>query len=434
MLELPKSTAEWRSALPKILQINGDEIDQINKVFGSLSMDLRTMKNLPLIVTNIHGISPYLRGTEPPLPSIFVSEQNCEVSEDETHRVPSRDKLPRYTPVVTVHLKLEHSTKWGSDLDAIQGLTSSFYLQMAKEFQRLNTFSVPTENQLFVMRENIVFELVIVHDRIGTLLESFIEKQKSQGVQVETELILKLQDYRKRFIYDSALQASLFSFAVVHKTFPDVVRIMKRWLGAKLLSGHIPDLVLELLCAAVFIDSSQTQPRSAWAAFRRVLQLLTTHNWTAQPLLVDLDQAWDEEQITDMRKSFVKMRPVLPPMVIMTNEDTVGSRWSYGGPSPLILKRMIGLAKDTVAVLDNHIESDMALKLTDALMFRDLSPYDCVIEIRDEAVVRELAPEQENEETEKEQKTKEGNLDKVFFFTFIKSNKEIEIGNSRFDL
>ena len=33
-----------------------------------------------------------------------------------------------------------------------------------------------------------------------------------------------------------------------------------------------------------------------------------------------------EEQITDMRKSFVKMRPVLPPMVIMTNEDTVGSR------------------------------------------------------------------------------------------------------------
>lgn len=56
-------------------------------------------------------------------------------------------------------------------------------------------------------------------------------------------------------------------------------------------------------------------------------------------------------------------------------------------------------------------------------MFRDLSPYDCVIEIRDEAVVRELAPEQENEETEKEQKKtkEEGKLDKVFFvFTCIK--------------
>lgn len=39
-------------------------------------------------------------------------------------------------------------------------------------------------------------------------------------------------------------------------------------------------------------------------------------------------------------------------------------RWSYGGPSPLILKRMIGLARDTAAVLDNHIEGDMALKLT----------------------------------------------------------------------
>lgn len=51
---------------------------------------------------------------------------------------------------------------------------------------------------MFDFQENIVFELVIVHDRIGTLLESLIEKQKNQGVQVETELILKLQDYRKR--------------------------------------------------------------------------------------------------------------------------------------------------------------------------------------------------------------------------------------------
>lgn len=40
MLDLPKSTVEWRSALPKILQINGDEIDQINKVLFSSNIKI----------------------------------------------------------------------------------------------------------------------------------------------------------------------------------------------------------------------------------------------------------------------------------------------------------------------------------------------------------------------------------------------------------
>ncbi|KHJ99007.1 hypothetical protein OESDEN_01022 [Oesophagostomum dentatum] len=124
------------------------------------------------------------------------------------------------------------------------------------------------------------------------------------------------------------------------------------------------------------------------AAFRHVLQLLVSHNWTARPLFVDFDNAWNEEEIAKLESNFVKLRPVLPPVVIITNEDPSGSKWTRDGPTPLLLKRTIALAKAMLNVLNMNYEHTKAVDLKSALLSVDMSVYDVVIEIFPKMVVR----------------------------------------------
>ncbi|KIH53353.1 hypothetical protein ANCDUO_16521, partial [Ancylostoma duodenale] len=157
------------------------------------------------------------------------------------------------------------------------------------------------------------------------------------------------------YVHEALLQASLQSFATKHPAFGETVQIVKK---------------------------------TPIAAFRRVLQLIVRHNWTARPLFVDFDGAWNEEEVAKLESNFVKMRPVLPPMVIITNEDPVGSRWTRDGPTPLLLKRIVALAKSVLKVLDMNYENEKAVDIKSALLSVDMSIYDAVIEIFPKMVVR----------------------------------------------
>ncbi|KAK6050395.1 hypothetical protein COOONC_12101 [Cooperia oncophora] len=154
------------------------------------------------------------------------------------------------------------------------------------------------------------------------------------------------------------------------------------------MTDAIPDLALEMIVAAAFEHPVLPPPRTPLSAFRRVLQLIARHNWTARPLFVDFDNAWNEEEIAKLESNFVKMRPILPPMVIITNEDPVGSKWTRDGPTPLMLKRIIALATSTLKVLDVNYENDKRVDLQAALSSVDMSIYDAIIEIYPKMVVR----------------------------------------------
>ncbi|VDN39301.1 unnamed protein product [Gongylonema pulchrum] len=103
--------------------------------------------------------------------------------------------------------------------------------------------------------------------------------------------------------------------------------------------------------------------KTYFTAFHHFLRLLYTHNWLMKPLFVDFNNEWKEEDIDEMEKEFIKLRPVLPAMVICTSVDRSGSRWTREEPQPLILKRIVSLAKDTAAVIDEHIISSVPLNL-----------------------------------------------------------------------
>ncbi|ETN78003.1 hypothetical protein NECAME_10631, partial [Necator americanus] len=318
------------------------------------------------------------------------------------------------------HLKLEYSGKWGDTIEGIRQLSAAFYIEIGKYLKDKHKLVVaPTMDQLFVVKDGVVFKLVLVLDKISKLLEQRVAEVKASGaprIEMSAEG-QRLTAWKKLYVHEALLQASLQSFATKHLAFGETVQIIKKWLSIHLLTGAISDLALEMIVAAAFEHPVLPPPQTALAAFRRVLQLVSKHNWTARPLFMDFDCAWNEEEIAKLESNFVKMRPILPPMVIITNEDPVGSRYAYSclffcgncflfvcehefneplfcfgwtrdGPTPLLLKRIIALAKSMLEVLDMNYGNAKAVDVKSALTDVDMSVYDAIIEIFPKMVVR----------------------------------------------
>uniref|UniRef100_A0A1I7XDU6 Nucleolar protein 6 n=1 Tax=Heterorhabditis bacteriophora TaxID=37862 RepID=A0A1I7XDU6_HETBA len=325
----PSNCISWRTALPTSLCSDKITGMKIATAFSSLSSILRALKGLPLMITNIHGVSPFIRGTEP-CPSSTISF-TCEGTSKKDYQLPSLHKVPSFTSSITVHIKLEYSGKWGSDFEGIRRMTGAFYVQIAEQLGRHGLISVPAMDQLFVLVDDVVFKLLIVHPKVLKMLETRVEE----------------------------LRADCASSTTISLESKRLASYKKRWLSAKLLSNAIPDLALEMIMVAAFEQPTMPPPQAPIVAFYRCLSLLVNHNWSARPLIVDFAAEWKDEDLMDLQCSFVKMRPVLPPMVIITNEEPMGMRWTRDNPSSLLLKRIIGLASQTMGILNENIEGSL---------------------------------------------------------------------------
>ncbi|XGW11513.1 hypothetical protein V3C99_012754 [Haemonchus contortus] len=392
---LPASCISWRSIFPSGFSSPKSVNTKITSAFAGLSAILRSAKGLPLMITNIHGISPYLRDTEP-----CAAEVLCRIDQgqiENERRLLAQRAVPPYTGCVTVHIKLEYSGKWGDTIAGVRQLSAAFYIEIGKYLKaKHGLIAIPTVDQLFVVKDGVVFKLVLVLDKVLKLLEQRVAEVKASGatkIEMSAEG-QRLTAWKKQFVNEALLQASLHSFATKHSTYGETVQIMKKWLSIHFMTDAIPPLALEMVVAAAFEHPVLPPPRTSLSAFRRVLQLIVRHNWTARPLFVDFDNAWNEEEIAKLESNFVKMRPVLAPMVIITNEDPVGSKWTRDGPTPLMLKRIIALATSTLKVLDMNYENEKRVDIESALSSVDMSIYDAIIEIYPKMVVRKDAKDE----------------------------------------
>ncbi|VDM52147.1 unnamed protein product [Angiostrongylus costaricensis] len=193
-----------------------------------------------------------------------------------------------------IYLKLEYSGKWGDTIDGVLHLSAAFYIE-----------------------DGVAFKLVLVLDKVLKILERRVAEMKSNGVS-QMEM--------------TRLQASLHSCATKYIAYGETVQILKRYdLSLKFCCFFFLTAFLHCFpCGSIFLPRCSIFPlysTTSLAAFRRVLELICRHNWTARPLLIDFDNAWDEKEIANLEEKFVKMRPILPPMVIITNEDPTGARY-----------------------------------------------------------------------------------------------------------
>ncbi|CAI2347236.1 unnamed protein product [Caenorhabditis sp. 36 PRJEB53466] len=169
----------------------------------------------------------------------------------------------------------EGKARWGNDVEAISRLTSSFYVKIAEKLREKKLCAVPIINQLFVLQSGIVFKIVVVHDRILTLLEEVVETLNDSGAaRIESSLQgIRLTAWKKNFIAEPFLQRTLQSFSTSYKFFGSTVQLVKKWIGWRLLSGHFNDYIIELLVVAAIKKTGTVEPHHNVGNYDAVIEL-----------------------------------------------------------------------------------------------------------------------------------------------------------------
>ncbi|GFR09020.1 nucleolar protein 6 [Trichonephila clavata] len=322
--------------------------------FNSLCAELRNLRELPLLIASIQGVSSCFRFTEvfPPLSVMHKVDRNNSFVAGHILKLKSKGVgVPSYTPALKAVINFEGSGKWPDDIEAIKRVKAEFHIQIAKLVNaKLSLMAVPFPTYVDIFKDGYVFRFEIVcHKEIFLLkqirtadgLLKIQDNIESQKLEISTEILPKLNSI-------------LHGLHQQHNTFGTACRFAKRWISSQLKYRFIHDVAVELLIASLYMHPEPyTCPCSPQIAFIRFLTLLASHDWKTAPIIVNLNNELKNENINEIYETFTSERSSLPPMVIASPLDRRGDMWTKKKPHALILKRVSILANASLKALND---------------------------------------------------------------------------------
>ncbi|KAI8376051.1 Nrap protein [Radiomyces spectabilis] len=374
------------------LKITG--FQTVMNAYGQFAKHLRAVDTaLPLLISNVYPASPSLRYTSALLPHPV-----------DTANITAYPTTMRYFDAIDVIVQLERSSKWPDDLVAMQKVKHAFLLKIASELKANQGVSsvvvddVREKNELAirgyldVYYYGYVFRCHIYLEQEGDILKNLINSTK----ETETKKLLAANalekyeyQFRRRQMHTFYIQA----ICARYPAFSATVRLAKRWFGSHLLSSHVSEEFIELICAYVFLESHPwVSCASAFAGFNRVLHLLATWDWKTTPLMVDIEGEMTAKDRDTIMKNFAVHRGQNPKMtmgamVIATAKDLDGQQWSKYKPSMPIAARIQALAKASCSVLNEAVVSG-AEKDFKRIFVTPMQDYSAVIHLKPEHCTR----------------------------------------------
>ncbi|KAF9219296.1 Nrap protein [Gyrodon lividus] len=337
--------------------------------FDGIVRSLKALDDkLPLALLNVSAVSEHLRYTSPfsPFPISLSSSL----------------ALPtplRYLPQISIILEFEKSSKWPDDLRAIQKIKLAFFETIATALMTPPTglrASVYIEDPRgsgiqdhvsleILTPEGWAFSARIWHDREATLLERLIASTNttlrplplapsSSTIKYQREARHALDLYTRRFIHAPRHHRAVTDTSHRYAAYPGTVRLVKRWLASHwLLSAHISEEAVEIICARPFVGTctmlpgtAASVPRSKERGFALVLEFLK--EWKPEdPLFVPMYE--DSEPLTETPVVAVSSKQGV--WTISTSEDKSGRMWTSSGPDAVAAHRLRALAEEACKIL-----------------------------------------------------------------------------------
>ncbi|CAO3628946.1 unnamed protein product [Cunninghamella blakesleeana] len=348
----------------------------IISAFTQFAKQLRTVDDdLPLLINNIYPLSPGLRQSSLHIPHPV-----------DFNNIDAYPTTARFVPVLDVSVQLERSGKWPDDLAAMQKVKLAFYLKIAEVFKQkfhcdcivvndIQSSANPlgSPGYLDVYYHGFVFRCHLHLEQEGELLSKLISNKTATTSSQQLNLAkAAFSSYQRLFQHRREHTFGIQALCSRHPAFSPTIRLVKRWFGSHLLSVHVPEEIIELLCAYVFTESHPwSVPVSAFTGFSRVLGLLSEWNWDEQPLIVDMEggklSSNEREAIMEKFTTYhQKQHHALGnyrAMTIATVNDMEGKRWwTNGMPSRAIVSRIKILAQACCQVLENSIKENNSSK------------------------------------------------------------------------
>ncbi|XP_017858430.1 PREDICTED: nucleolar protein 6 [Drosophila arizonae] len=338
--------------------------------YDALARQLHTLGDLPLDIVSISGISPVFRYCEPQplLPQARLVADRMHAGH-----------------VLRVIIQLGPSGKWPNELGALRSLKTAFLIQIGKQLkEQQHLHTQLCKEGLLVLKQGYCFLLELAHTKEVALLK---QQQTERGVTAYVDNAASREIERRHYILPR-VSGALHALHQSHSTFGPTVLIAKRWLATQMIDdGLWPSIATELLVAHLF-QQRQT-PHTTVApqtGFIRFLQLLAHSDWASELFLLNFNNSWTEQQITDLEHSYRSERDSYPALCLATAYDQqhAGRLWTTDDcPSKPVLGRVTLLARHALQLIESSLLSPSLGFVRPAQLFiASGEGYDLVVELK----------------------------------------------------
>ena len=380
-----------------------DLFRRFRQSLDSLALKITGMDSLPLRVTALQVSSSAGRYTMEHPPTYHPLLGNVESGLNDCGFASSVIKPHE------VMLSLEASGRWPDDLHAIGKVKTAFLCSLGALLRKANGIkSLVRQDALDVAYDGYAFRLRIICDREKELLK------------IASSKIPTIVAGRRKFVFDNRVMVGhsdaskrlrklrmntelkivhtnfIHSLQMRFSTYGEVTRLAKHWLHSKMLSDILPEEVVELLIASLFVEPScrpYEPPSSFVTGFLRFLELIASHEWGFEPLVVDIDDSVNPSDIVEIENAFeLKSEQVehnddecLFYVVASYDRDSTWiPAWIENNTVPKVyFKRFVTLAKESLQLLRGKRILDA---VEDALKAPLRNEYDAVIHLMAENI------------------------------------------------
>ncbi|KAL8581118.1 hypothetical protein ACOMHN_033566 [Nucella lapillus] len=234
-----------------------ERIYQIRRALEELGRALRRL-DLPLRINAVTGTDPVFRFTE-----VFPAHP----------AVVKGDSLPLYVPAMTVVCFLEGSGHWPEDLEMIRDLKTLYLIDLSEKLRQLGHKVAVSSAHLDVMQSGFVFRL-----KLGVKREVAVLRMVRSP-----EGMLKVEDTPQALAVDAEINMLPEMTTLMqgvqqdHPSFCVTVRVVKRWMSAHMLLGHLPELMVERMVMYLYNHPHPfTAPGSPYVGMLRFLKLVSS--------------------------------------------------------------------------------------------------------------------------------------------------------------
>ncbi|KAI9738386.1 MAG: hypothetical protein M1834_008889 [Cirrosporium novae-zelandiae] len=354
----------------------------IMEAFRTLENDIRShADSLPLTLRQISAASPQLRYSSSIIPLTDPSHPSTQPAD--------------------ILIQFEVSTRWPSNLPAIQMAKFAFLVKISDLLSQPNSYvtaKVGIENEGNEMMNHAFlditypsgafFRLRIHHEHEVTLLSGLLAS-KSTSPSQRALAAAALVAYKRTFVHSPSHTQSLATLCTRFPLLSPTIRAFKRFCTAHLLMGpsHVREEVVELIATVPFLHHHPylSPPASLSTAFFRTLEVMGRWSYPTDPLLLSFGGALEREDIhasTVRFQAWRKLDPGLNRTVLFlgTKNDLDGTAWTTEGPSKVIAARWQGLCKAALEVIRSK-ETEISGQDMKQLFVPWLRDYDFLLHI-----------------------------------------------------
>ncbi|XP_017766382.1 PREDICTED: nucleolar protein 6 [Eufriesea mexicana] len=364
---------------------------KVINAFNCLEKDLMSLTDIPLSIHGVQGSSAVFRYADvfPQLATVHQhSKQPIRKNKNCLILLKNVIPIPMYVRAHEVSLQLSTSGKWPDDLEAFRKTKAAFHIQIAECLRKQCMLKANANfSYIDVYKDGFVFRLRISHQKEITFLKQRITRDgiiQYKDNEESIELENKLFELPK-------LTSALHGLHTQQPSFGPACCLAKRWLSAQLLDDfHIPDIVVELLVASMYLTPTSYKPsQMPQVTFLRLLEMFAKGHWNTDPVIVNFNNEMSREEIIAVETLFGSSRDSLPPLFISTPYDQQRSLWTRKAPSILILNRITALARQSLKLYESQLFTKVLLDFKP--LFRPpLTEYDCLIYLKSSMVPKIL--------------------------------------------